>query len=50
MAKKNESITIPMHLARLLASEPEDIKDGVKFEDVQALAKSMLKLLIETSK
>lgn len=47
MAKKNETITIPMNLARLLVAEPEDLKDTEKYEDVQKLAKAMLKVLIK---
>lgn len=46
MAKKKETIEIPIGLARLLTAEKEDMKDGEKFEDVQELAKSLLKLLM----
>lgn len=46
MAKKQETITIPMSLAVLLASEPEDVKDGVQYEQVQATAKALLRLLM----
>ena len=46
-SKKNETITIPMHLARLLAAEPGDIIEGHSYEDVQKLAKSMLRMLME---
>lgn len=35
-----------MHLAKLLAAEPEDIKDG-DYENVQAVAKSLLRVLME---
>lgn len=47
MAKRNESIEIPLSLARLLIIEPEDMKGDVTYEDVNKLAKTMLKLLIE---
>ena len=47
--KKKEAIEIPMHLARLLAAEPDDVKEGT-YEDVQALAKASLRLLIAASK
>lgn len=47
MAKKNETITIPMDLARLLAAEKEDYKDSSQFEDGQKVAKAMLKVLME---
>lgn len=49
IAKKSETITIPMHLAKLLAAEPEDIKYD-NYEEVQAVAKSLLRVLIESSK
>ena len=46
MSKKNETITIPMNLARLLAAEPEDIKDGEKYQDMQLTARALLRLLM----
>lgn len=45
-AKREETITIPIHLARLLAAEPEDIKQ-VKYEEVQQVARALLRLLME---
>ena len=48
-AKKDESLTIPMSLARLLAAEPEDIRDG-DYDDVQKLAKSLLRVLMASAK
>jgi len=45
MAKKQKTITIPIHLAVLLATEPEDVKEG-QYENVQSVAKSMLRLLL----
>ena len=50
MAKKQETITIPIELARLLIAEPEDLKEGTSYDDVQKLAKSLLKLLMVTTK
>lgn len=44
MAKK--TIEIPLSLARLLVAEKEDLKDPESYEDVQAVAKSQLKLLL----
>ena len=50
VAKKQETITIPIELARLLTAEPEDLKEGTSYDDVQKLAKSLLKLLMVTIK
>lgn len=47
-AKREETITIPIHLAKLLAAEPEDIVGD--YENVQAVAKSLLRLLMAVSK
>lgn len=44
---KKEMIEIPIHLARLLTAEPEDLKDQTKYEDVQKLSKQLLKVLLE---
>lgn len=41
-----EAVTIPLNLAKLLASEPKDFKDSKRYEDVQAVAKSLLKVLL----
>ena len=47
-AKKDETITIPLHLARMLAAEKDDFKDPEQYEDIQALAKSLLRLLMDS--
>lgn len=47
-AKREETITIPISLARLLAAEPEDIAGD--YENVQDAAKSLLRLLMAVSK
>jgi len=47
MAKKKETIEIPVHLARLLVSEPEDLKNPEEYNDVQSVAKALLKLLMK---
>lgn len=45
-AKREETIAIPMSLARLLSAEPSDIVDGQSYEDVQTAAKALLRLLM----
>lgn len=50
MPKKKTEVTIPLDLARLLASEPEDMKDVSQYEEVQSVAKSMLRLLLSVMK
>ena len=45
-AKKKETIEIPMSLARMLSAKSEDIKEGQTYEDVQELAKSLLRVLM----
>lgn len=48
MAKtKKETIEIPLSLARLLLTEPEDLKRPEQHADVIALAKSLLKVHVE---
>jgi len=44
--KKKETIEIPMPLARMLVVRPEDLKEGAVYEDVQELAKALLRVLI----
>lgn len=44
--KKKETIEIPMSLARMLAAKPEDLKEGAVYEDVQELAKSLLRVIM----
>lgn len=48
MAKKKETVEIPISLARLLASEKENMKNPEEYEQVQEVAKALLKLLIAT--
>ncbi len=43
---KRTTIVIPIDLARLLVSEPEDHKDPEKYSEVQAVAKALLRLLM----
>lgn len=47
-SKKTESIEIPMHLARLLAAEPEDMKEADKYDDVQSVARALLRVLMKS--
>lgn len=49
MSKKKETIEIPLHLAKLLATRPEDVKEGT-YEEVQEVSKSLLRLLMEVNK
>lgn len=46
ISKKKETIEIPMHLAKLLVSEPEDLKNPEEHVAVQAVAKALLKVLM----
>lgn len=39
-------IYVPRDLARLLAAEPKQLKEPKKFAEVQAIAKSLLRLLL----
>lgn len=50
MPKQKTTIEIPLELARMLLSEPSDMKEGVKYEDVQAVAKALLRVLVANSK
>lgn len=44
--KKTETIEIPIELARLLVTEPKDLKNPEDHEYVQRLAKASLRVLI----
>lgn len=44
--KKKETIEIPMALARLLAAEPDDLKQSQDYHDVQEIAKTALRVLM----
>lgn len=44
-----KSITIPMSLARILVAEPEDMKNEADYDNVKAVGKSLLALLLSTS-
>jgi hypothetical protein len=46
MAKRQETITIPISLARLLIAEPEDMKNPDDYQNIQEVAKASLKLLM----
>jgi len=46
MPKKRTTIEIPMDLAMLLISEPEDFKDPTKYEETQKVAKALLNVLV----
>lgn len=46
MPKQKKTIEIPVHLAKLLVSEPEDHKEPERYEEVQAVAKQLLKILL----
>lgn len=50
MTKKKETIEIPVQLAKLLIVEPEDFKEPEKYGEVQTVAKSLLKVLVEVNK
>lgn len=50
MPKAKTTIEIPMDLARLLTSEPDDFKEPQKYDDVQKLGKALLKVLMEAQK
>jgi len=41
-----EAVTIPFHLAKLLASEPKDFKNPAKYDEVQSVAKKLLQVLL----
>jgi hypothetical protein len=49
MAKtpKKEMVEIPIALAKLLSAKPEDYNDASKYDEVQEVAKALLRLLIE---
>ncbi len=44
--KKKETIEIPIQLARLLVTEPKDLKNPDDHEFVQELAKQSLRVLM----
>ena len=41
------TIEVPIHLAKLLASEPEEFKTRQEYEEVQTQAKALMKLLTD---
>ena len=47
MPAKTKTVNIPSSLAQLLVAKKEDLKDPSQYEDIQNLAKSMLKLLMK---
>lgn len=46
-SKKDKMLEIPWSLAKLLSAEPEDYKDNVSVAEGMAVARSMLRLLME---
>ena len=44
-----DTLVIPKSLARLLVAEKKDMKKPEQYDDVQALAKANLKVLLLTS-
>lgn len=47
---KKKTLQVPMDLAQLLVAEPDDFKDETKFNEVQSIAKALLRLLMEANK
>ena len=45
-SETEEAVTIPFHLAKLLASEPKDFKNPAKYDEVQSVAKKLLQVLL----
>lgn len=47
---RRKGLYIPNELARMLAAEPEDVKDKADYKEMQKLARTMVRLLIENNK
>jgi hypothetical protein len=45
-AKKKETIEIPMHLAKMLVSEPDDLKNPEDYKALQDVAKALLRVFM----
>lgn len=45
-SETEEAVTIPLSLAKLLAADRKDFRNPSSFDDTQAVAKSMLKVLL----
>jgi len=43
----NGDVRIPYHLARLLIAEPNEYHNPVQYEDVQGLARSLLRVIMQ---
>jgi len=48
--KEPKNITIPFHLAKILAADKSDVKHSESFEEMVELGKSLLRLLMEIKK
>lgn len=44
-----DTIAVPRQLCRLLMSDPNDFKEPAKYDETQAVAKALLKVLVEMS-
>lgn len=44
-----DTVAVPRQLCRLLVSEPSDFKEPKKYDETQAVAKALLKVLVEMS-
>jgi hypothetical protein len=42
----SKTISVPIHLCRLLLATPEDLKDPTKFADVNEMARTALAMLV----
>lgn len=47
MAKQKKTIEIPWDLAKLLSSEKENVNNPEQYEEMQSVARSLLRLLME---
>ena len=43
----NGDVRIPYHLARLLVAEPSEYNNPLQYKEVQGLAKSLLRILVQ---
>jgi len=46
---KKDDMKIPINLARLLVAEREDLTEPTKYDEIQTIAKSLLRLLIKVA-
>ena len=47
MAKQKKTIEIPWDLARLLSTEREGVNNPEQYDEMQSVARSLLRLLME---